>query len=72
METKRTRQIDRLIHWLVLAEIVVGIAIALTIVYARCTPKHEDKTNIHELRDQHEQLQLRTLEDSVSYFEDGF
>lgn len=73
MDCNKERKVDRLIHWLIVAQVVLGIAIMASIVFARCSsPQPAEGYDINQLREQHKELQLRTLEDSVSYFEDGF
>ena len=66
-------KIDRLIHCLVLAEIVLGLAVMVTIVAKKCDntaqPTPTENVNVNDIREQH--LQLKSLEDSVHYFEDG-
>lgn len=67
-------KINRLIHWLIVAQVVLGIAIMVSIIYVKCnnSPQPAEGCDINQLREQHKELNLRTLEDSVSYFEDGF
>lgn len=73
MDCNKERKVDRLIHWLIVAQVVLGIAIMASIVFARCSSAQPaEGYDINQMREQHKELQLRTLEDSVSYFEDGF
>lgn len=72
MDCNKERKVDRLIHWLIVAQVVLGIAIMASIVFVRCSAPPAEGCDINQLREQHKELQLRTLEDSVSYFEDGF
>ena len=70
-ESRHRPNIDRLIHWLVLAQIILGLAIIAAIIFKRCEiqPPKDDAVNIHELRQKHQHL--NSLADSVAYFEDG-